>query len=126
MAKFWSSPNRCGYVPDEVWLKVEIVKPVPEPDFDIIMEKLNEAVRYYAIDEGGVLGKRYRIDEDELEYEDNPTVLINGLMYVTYTGTIELFCMCEDGKDEDLEADVLNVLAPCEGRIVSKEVHGCY
>lgn len=126
MARFWSSPNRCGYVPDEVWLKVEITKPVPEPDFDIISEKLNQAVKYYAIDEGGVTGKHYRIDEDELEYKDNPTVLINGLMYVTYTGTIEIYCLCEDGQDEDLEADVLNVLAPCEGRIVSKEVHGYY
>lgn len=126
MARFWTSPNSCAYVDDEVFITVEFPQPIPEPDFDILFEKLTETARSYAVENGGIVGKRYRIDEDELEYEDNPTVIIDGLQYVTYTGTISIFCQCEHGESEGLTGDIEYYISPYQGRIKDFESHGCY
>lgn len=125
MARFWTSPNSCAFVDDDVHIKIAFPQPIPEPDFDVLMKRIIETTRNYAIDHGGICGKRYRIDED-LSTEDNPTVEIESIMYVTYTGFISVYCNCEDGQGHELENDLLADIHECEGRIVSYESNGNY
>lgn len=126
MARFWTSPNSCAYVDDDVNIKIAFPQPIPEPDFDVLMTRIIETTRSYAIDHGGICGKRYRIDEDEICAEDNPTVEIDGLMYVTYTGVISVYCNCEDGQGRELENDLIADIREYEGKIISYESNGNY
>lgn len=123
MARFWTSPNSCAYVEDRVYITLAFPKPIPEPDFDVLMTRMIETTRGYAIDQGGICGKQYRVDED-LTCEDNPTVIIDGLQYVSYTGTVSVMCLCEDGKGRELEEDLLADIREYEGRIQDYESHG--
>lgn len=126
MARFWTSPNSCAFVDDDVNIKIAFPQPIPEPDFDILMDKIIQTTRSYAIDHDGIMGKRYRIDEDDLQYEDNPTVIINGNVYVTYTGFISVYCNCEDGQGIELQEDLLADVRQYSGQIVDYESHGNY
>ncbi len=126
MASFWTSPNSKAYVNDYVYITLAFPKPIPEPDFDVLTQRIIETVRGYAVDEGGIRGKVYNIDEDDLEYEDNPTCIIDGLQYVSYTGRIKLMCLCEDQKGEDMREDLVADIREYEGRIESYETYGDY
>ena len=125
MASYWTSPNSKAYVNDYVYITLTFPDPIPEPDFDVLMKRISETVRGYAIDEGGIRGKVYRIDEDLID-EDNPTVIIDGLQYVSYTGQIKIMCLCEDRKGEDLREDLVWDIREYSGQITDYEANGDY
>ena len=125
MASFWTSPNSKAYVDDYVYITLAFPEPIPEPDYDCLMKRIIETVRGYAVDEGGIRGKVYRIDED-LADEDNPTVIIDGLQYVSFTGRIKIMCLCEDRKGEDLRYDLETDIREFCGRVEDYEAHGDY
>lgn len=126
MARFWTSPNSCAYVDDDVNIRIAFPQPIPEPDFDVLVNRIIETTRNYAIDNGGVVGKRYRIDDDELTYEDNPIATIDGVQYVTYTGFLKVYCNCDDGQGTSLVEDILADIREYSGQIVDYESHGNY
>lgn len=126
MARYWTSPNSCAYVNDDVYIKLALPQPVPEPQFDKLLKTIVEITRNYAVDMGGVCGRRYRVDDNELEYEDNPIAYVNGQAYVTYTGFIGVYCLCEDQMGAELEADLFAVIKPYNGKLIDYESHGDY
>lgn len=126
MARFWTSPNSCAYVPDYVFITVQFPQPVPEPDFDVLTADLIKTARNFAIDEGGPIGRRYRLDEDDMICEDNPTVIIDGLQYVTYTGNVKIMCYCEHGDAENLENEIAYLIKDVNGKIIDTEIIGDY
>lgn len=126
MARFWTSPNSTAYVDDDVFIKIAFPEPIPEPDFDVLMTRIIETTRGYARDNGGIVGKRYRIDDDDMTCEENPTAIIDGLQYVTYTGILSIFCNCEDGQGEELQNDLMADIREYSGQIVSYEACGNY
>lgn len=125
MASFWTSPNSKAYVNDYVYITLALPEPIPEPDYDVLMKRIIETVHGYAVDEGGIRGKVYRIDEDLVD-EDNPTVIIDGLQYVSFTGRIKIMCLCEDQKGEDMREDLVADIREYSGRIESYEACGDY
>jgi len=126
MARFWTSPNSTAYVDDDVFIKIAFPEPIPEPDFDVLIQRIIETTRNYAIDHDGICGKRYNIIDDEMTCEENPTVIIDGLQYVTYTGILTVFCNCEDQQGESLREDLLTDCREYNGQIVSYEACGNY
>ena len=126
MSRFWTSPNDVAYVDDDVFIKIAFPIAIPEPDFDVLLQRIIETTRRYAFDNGGIVGKRYNIDDSELTCEENPTVIIDGLQYVSYTGILTVFCNCEDGQAESLREDLLTDCREYSGQIVSFEVDGNY
>lgn len=125
MASYWTSPNSKAYVNDYVYITLAFPEPIPEPDFDVLMQRMIQTVRGYAVDEGGIRGKVYRIDEDLVD-EDNPTVIIDGLQYVSFTGRVEIMCLCEDQQGENLREDLFSDIREYNGRIESYEANGDY
>lgn len=105
MSRFWTSPNSCVYVPDYIYITVALKQAIPEPDYDSLISKLNEIARNHAIDQGGVVGRRYRIDEDVVD-EGNPIAKIGGVDYVTYTGEIKIMCYAENSDGEELLSEI--------------------
>lgn len=122
MGRYWTSPSSCAYVDDYVYLTINFPQPVPEPSFDILFEKILEIARYFAIEHGGVFGKRYRVDEDDLYYEDNPIVNIDGKDYVTYTGNIRVMTNCEDGEADSFIYEIEDYLKKVGGVITETEI----
>lgn len=125
MASYWTSPNSKAYVNDYVYITLAFPEPIPEPDFDILMKRISETVRKYAVDEGGIRGKVYRIDED-LADEENPTVIIDGLQYVSFTGQIKIMCLCEDRQGEELREDLMWDIREYCGQVADYEANGDY
>lgn len=125
MASFWTSPNSKAFVNDYVYIMLAFPEPIPEPDFDVLMQRMIQTVRGYAVDEGGIRGKVYRINEDLVD-EDNPTVIIDGLQYVSFTGRVEIMCLCEDQQGENLREDLLSDIREYSGRVESYEANGDY
>lgn len=125
MASYWTSPNSKAYVDDYVYVTLAFPEPIPEPDYDCLMKRIIETARGYAVDEGGIRGKVYNITED-VSCEDNPTVILDGLQYVTYTGFIKVMCLCKDSEGENLREDLIMDIREFSGRITDYEVHGDY
>lgn len=126
MARFWTSPNSSAYVDDNVFIKIAFPEPIPEPDFDVLMTRIIETTRGYARENGGIVGKRYRIDDYDMTCEENPTIIIDGLQYVTYTGILSIFCNTEDGQGEELQNDLMADIREYCGQIISYEACGNY
>ena len=125
MASFWTSPNSKAYVNDYFYITLTFPEPIPEPDYNCLMKRIIETVRGYAVDEGGIRGKVYRIDEDLVD-EDNPTVIIDGLQYVSFTGHIKIMCLCEDGKGEELLESLVWDIREYKGQVAEYEAVGDY
>lgn len=125
MASYWTSPNSKAYVNDYVYITLTFPDPIPEPDFNVLMERISETVRKYAVDEGGIRGKVYRIDEDLVD-EENPTVIIDGLQYVSFTGNIKIMCLCEDKLGEELREDLIWDIREYCGQVTDYEANGDY
>lgn len=126
MARFWTSPNSMASVDDDVNIKIAFPEPIPEPDFDVLIARIVKTTRRYALDNGGIVGKRYRIDDDDMTCDENPTVIIDGLQYVTYSGILSIFCNCEDGQGEELREDLLSDICEYSGQIIGYEACGNY
>lgn len=123
MSRFWTSPNSCVYVPDYVYITISLKQAIPEPDYDSLISNLDELAHNHAIDQGGVVGRRYRVDEDVI-YEDNPIATIDGVDYVTYTGELKVMCYAEDSDAHELLNEVAWIVKDYGACITQTEICG--
>lgn len=124
MARMWTSRSTCEYIDDYVDITVDLPNPIPEPDYDKMLGEIETITRDYAVDQGGIVGREYRIDEDL--NDDNPTVIRDGLLYVSFTGKINIFCRCEHRKGLDLSEDIGSVVWAYGGLVSDYDSHGAY
>lgn len=127
MSRLWTSSNHCEYINDYVYIIINIPEPIPEPEFDTMIDKLKIDCCNNCIDEKSPWGGRWNIDDDyDLTCEDNPVVTIDGKDYVTYTGFIRVVGYCEHGLAEDLTYDVELTARDFGAKITSVEIDADY
>lgn len=112
MSRIWTSRKDCLYVPDFVYVTAQFTNPIPEPDMDKLIADFLEIASDYATN------KHYRVDADDMSYDETDAIEANGIIVQCLTGNIVAMARCEHGDGPDFVDKIDYEAGKAGGRVI--------